>query len=85
MVYKLPQLDRQEIQAMFGLDELKKTRYFQEVAEEYEQKGEIKGQLKMVPLLLEAGFSIEEIAARAGMDVATVRQVAQQQSGSGQN
>ncbi|BAC90083.1 Rpn family recombination-promoting nuclease/putative transposase [Gloeobacter violaceus] len=38
IVYKLS-YSREEIEAMFGLEELKKTRYFQEVAEEARQKG----------------------------------------------
>jgi len=80
MVYKLPQLGREEIKAMFGLDELKKTKYFQEVAEEYEQKGKLEGKLETVPLLLGLGLSGEEIAARLGLDIETVRQAAQSQA-----
>ncbi|BAC88419.1 Rpn family recombination-promoting nuclease/putative transposase [Gloeobacter violaceus] len=38
IVYKLPQMSRQEIEAMFGLDELKQTRYFQDVQAEARQE-----------------------------------------------
>jgi predicted transposase/invertase (TIGR01784 family) len=31
LVYKFPQLSRQELETMFGLDDLKQTRYFQDV------------------------------------------------------
>lgn len=31
LVYKFPQLSRQELEIMFGLDDLKQTRYFQDV------------------------------------------------------
>lgn len=34
VLYKLPQISRQELARMFGLNELKKTRYYQEVREE---------------------------------------------------
>ncbi|BAZ11973.1 hypothetical protein NIES4071_38010 [Calothrix sp. NIES-4071] len=34
LVYKFPKLSRQELENMFSLDDLKKTRYFQDVMEE---------------------------------------------------
>jgi len=48
MVYKLPQLDRGEIQKMLNINdvELKQTRFYQDVLEEGERKGELKGELK---------------------------------------
>ena len=41
MIYKFPNLSRQEIEQMFGLSELKQTRYFQEVLQEGKQQGEL--------------------------------------------
>ncbi|MEQ8999097.1 MAG: DUF4351 domain-containing protein [Coleofasciculus sp. B1-GNL1-01] len=38
VVYKFPQLSRQEIAAMFGLSELKQTRVYQEALEEGRQR-----------------------------------------------
>jgi predicted transposase YdaD len=43
-------------------------------------EGELVGQLKMVPLLLEMGMTVEQIAERIGVDVGTVRQAAQSQT-----
>ena len=41
LVYKLPNLSREEIRAMLGLDvQLKQTRFYQEVEEEGFHKGE---------------------------------------------
>jgi predicted transposase YdaD len=39
LVYKFPQLSRQEIQAMFTLDDLKHTRVYQDAKQEGMQQG----------------------------------------------
>ncbi|MBP0020528.1 MAG: Rpn family recombination-promoting nuclease/putative transposase [Cyanobacteria bacterium SBLK] len=44
LVYKFTALSRQELEAMFGLEELKQTRYFQEVGAEFEQRGFERGE-----------------------------------------
>jgi predicted transposase/invertase (TIGR01784 family) len=77
LVYKLSNLTRQEIEAMFTLDELKQTRYFQEVAEEAKIKGQLEGKLATVPLLLQLGLTVEQIAANLDVDIEAVRKVAQ--------
>ncbi|MFM2061959.1 MAG: hypothetical protein RLZZ507_1629 [Cyanobacteriota bacterium] len=74
LVYKLTNLSRQEIEAMFTLDELKQTRYFREVAEEERTKGK----LETVPLLLQLGLTVEQIAANLGVDIEAVRKVAEE-------
>lgn len=38
VLYKLPKISRQELARMFGLNELKKTRYYQEVREEVREE-----------------------------------------------
>ncbi|MCT7957090.1 DUF2887 domain-containing protein [Laspinema palackyanum] len=81
MVYKLTDLTTQEIEAMFGLDELKQTRYFQEVAAQAEEKGKLKGKLEgkveSVPNLLEMGLTVQQIALALQLDIEQVRQVIQ--------
>lgn len=79
IVYKFPQLSRQEVEEMLGLSELKQTRVYQEALEEGRQEGRQEGKLAAVPLLLQAGVSIEQIAQQLDLDVAAVRQIAQQQ------
>lgn len=72
LIYKFTELPTKEIEAMFTLEDLKKTRVYQEA----EAEGQIKGKLETIPLLLEAGFTVEVIAERLGLDIQLVRQVA---------
>ena len=80
VVYKLPQLTPQDLEAMFGLEELKKTRYFQEVTKEAEEKGMQAGmqagKLEAVPKLLQFGLTVEQVAEALGLSIEQVRQVA---------
>ena len=73
LVYKLPQLSREEIEAMFSLDDLKQTRVYQEALEEGRQQAK----LELVPFLISLGISLEEIAARLGLELEQVQQAAQ--------
>lgn len=57
---------------MFGLDELKKTRYFQDVAQEAKQEGK----LEAVPKLLQFGLTIEQVAEALDLSIEQVRQAA---------
>jgi predicted transposase/invertase (TIGR01784 family) len=81
LVYKFTNLSRQELEAMFGLDELKQTRYFREVTEEVAAKakteGKLEGKLESVPRLLQLGLSVEQVATALGLDVEVVIQAAQ--------
>ena len=62
LVYKLPNVSREEIQAMFNFNEsdLKQTRFYQEVFREGEvvgeARGEARGEANMFALLLEHRF-----------------------------
>jgi predicted transposase/invertase (TIGR01784 family) len=85
LIYKLPQLSRKELEAMFGLEDLKKTRYFQEIAADYKVEGKLEGKLETIPLLLEAGLTVERIAQSLGLDLELVKIVAKNQSGANPN
>lgn len=76
IVYKLPNKSRQEIEAMFGLSELKQTKVYQEAF----QEGEIAAKLATVPRLLALGLSVEQIAQALELEVERVRQATQPQS-----
>lgn len=80
LVYKLPQRSRQEIEAMFGLSELKQTRVYQEALEEGREEGKREAKLESVPQLLALGLSVEQIAQALGLEVEQVRQAQEQQS-----
>ncbi|MBN3909123.1 MAG: Rpn family recombination-promoting nuclease/putative transposase [Nostoc sp. NMS1] len=84
LIYKLPRLSQEEIGKMFGLNELKQTRFYQDVFAEGEQKGKQEGRqegkLEAIPQLLGLGLSIEQIAQALGLDEQVVRQAAQPKS-----
>ncbi|WP_445630365.1 hypothetical protein [Nostoc sp. DSM 114167] len=65
---------------MFGLNELKQTRFYQDVFAEGIQEGKQEGKLEAIPQLLAFGFSIEQIAQALGLDEQVVRQAAQPKS-----
>ncbi|MEQ9486018.1 DUF2887 domain-containing protein [Coleofasciculus sp. F4-SAH-05] len=67
IVYKLPQKSREEIQAMFGLSELKQTKVYQEAKQEGFAEGEQKAKLKAIHRLMQLGLSVEMIAE--GLDL----------------
>jgi len=48
LVYKFPQLTREEIQAMFTIDDLKQTRYYQDAKQEGMQQGMQQGQANLM-------------------------------------
>ena len=77
VVAKLPQMSRKELEAMFGVDDLKKTRFAQELIAEGKIEGKIEGitegKLQTVPRLVAKGFSVEEIADILQLDVEQVR------------
>jgi predicted transposase/invertase (TIGR01784 family) len=74
LVYKLPNISREEIEAMFGLNELKQTRVYQEA----KQEGRFEAKLEAVPKLLTLGLSVEQIAQALDLDIAQVQQAVQQ-------
>lgn len=57
---------------MLNADLIRDTKIYQEAFEE----GELRAKLKMVPILLELGLSIQQIAEKLKLDVETVRDVA---------
>lgn len=83
LFYKFPIMSREDMEQMFGLSELKQTRFYQEAFQEgIEQgieQGELKGKLKAVPAMLAAGLTAEQVAEALDLSVEEVRQVAQNQ------
>jgi len=70
LVYKLPQLSTQELEQMFTLDDLKKTRVYQEVRAEV--------QVENVQRLLQIGLSLEQISIGLDLPIEEVRKIAEQ-------
>ncbi len=65
---------------MFGSNELKQTRFYQDVFAEGKQEGRQEGKLETIPQLLTLGLSIEQIAQALGLDEQVVRQAVQPKS-----
>ncbi|MEH2322058.1 MAG: Rpn family recombination-promoting nuclease/putative transposase [Nostoc sp.] len=74
VVYKFPNLSREEIETMLNLNLLKETRVYQEAKAE----GELETKLKMIPILMELGLTIQQIAERLELEVEEVRKVVQE-------
>lgn len=89
LIYKFTTLSPQEIEAMFGLSDLKQTRFYQEAKqegklegkEEGKLEGRLEGKLESIPGLLAIGLSLEQIAKALGLDVETVKKAAQTSAG----
>ncbi len=62
---------------MFGLSELKQTRFYQEAFQEGIEQGELKGKLKAVPAMLATGLTVEQVAEALDLSSEEVRQVKQ--------
>jgi predicted transposase/invertase (TIGR01784 family) len=56
---------------MLNLNILKETRVYQEAKEE----GKLETKLKMIPIFLELGLTIQQIAERLELDMEEVRKV----------
>jgi len=63
---------RQELEAMFGLTEWQKTRFYQEVKEETK--------LETIPRLLNEGLTVEQFARIVELDIDVVKHAIKQQS-----
>jgi predicted transposase YdaD len=69
LVYKFSSYSRQELEAMFGLTEWQKTRFYQEVKEETE----LETKLTTIPRLLNEGLTVEQIARILELDIEVVK------------
>jgi len=66
VIAKLPKLSRKELEIMFGVEDLRNTRFAQELMTE--------AKLETIPELLKEGFSQEKIAAILKLDLQKVRE-----------
>jgi predicted transposase/invertase (TIGR01784 family) len=61
---------------MFTLDDVKKTRLYQEIANEGRERGKLEAKLEAVTHLLDLGLTVEKIAEVLELDIEVVRQAA---------
>ncbi|MDY7023053.1 MAG: Rpn family recombination-promoting nuclease/putative transposase [Cyanobacteriota bacterium] len=79
IVYKLPQKSREEIAAMLNLtEELKQTRFYQEVKQEGIEEGREEGKLESIPRLVALGLNVEQIAQGLDLPVELVQKTVTQ-------
>lgn len=76
LIYKLPSKRREEIEAMFSLDDLKQTRYFQDVMADAKRQAK----LEAAPRLLAMGLSVEQVAEALDLEVEVVQQLSVDQN-----
>ncbi|MEG3438087.1 Rpn family recombination-promoting nuclease/putative transposase [Pannus brasiliensis CCIBt3594] len=74
-IYKLPNSNRREIEAMFSLGDLKETRVYQEALEEGREEGRREEKIDTVRRLSALGLSAEQIALGTGLSIERVRQI----------
>jgi predicted transposase/invertase (TIGR01784 family) len=75
LVYKFTNLTRQEIETMFALSDLKKTKVYQEALQEGELKGELRGRQEVALNLLKTGMNITQVAKLTGLTTAQVQEI----------
>ncbi|MGB3298541.1 MAG: Rpn family recombination-promoting nuclease/putative transposase [Phormidesmis sp.] len=72
LFYKYQNTSRAEIEAMLGISDLRSTRVFKEAKEE----GREEGLMKAIPLLLEGGVSMAQMAKQWNLEISTVENMA---------
>lgn len=76
-VYKFSNISRAEVEAMLGLT-IQETRVYQEAKEEGRQEGRQEGQREILaatlPLLLQTGLTLEQIAEQLHVDLSILRE-----------
>ncbi|WP_265578459.1 DUF2887 domain-containing protein [Microcystis aeruginosa] len=72
LAYKFTNLSRTELEAMFGLDDLRQTRLYQEAKEE----GREEAKTEVIAGLLALGLSIEQIATALQLELTKVQETA---------
>jgi predicted transposase/invertase (TIGR01784 family) len=94
LIYKLPKMNRKEIEAMFSLSDLRETKVYQEALEEGRevlkgieqgiergrQEGELSAKLNSIPRLSVLGLSVEQIAQALDLEIEQVQQVIEGQN-----
>ncbi|NET70421.1 MAG: Rpn family recombination-promoting nuclease/putative transposase [Sphaerospermopsis sp. SIO1G2] len=84
LVYKLPKMKREEIESMFGLSDLKQTRFYQEALEEGLEQGLEQGRqeakLNAVPGLVGLGLSQAQIAQVLNLSIDEVKKIVDKMS-----
>ena len=72
-------MNRQEIEAMFSLSDLRETKVYQNILGEGEEKGKEEKARQIALKMLSAGFSISEIARFTDLSPDAIKELQRQQ------
>ncbi len=75
VLYKLPQISRQELGEMFSVENLKKTRFAQEMKQEGREEGREEMKRQLINRLAARAMSPDDIAEILELDPAVVQQI----------
>ncbi|MFO7092787.1 hypothetical protein B9R42_28310 [Arthrospira platensis PCC 7345] len=75
VIYKLPQISREEIAQMLGLTDLKQTRFYQEAFADGRQEGLQQERINIVVRLANLGNSAIRIAEMLGLPLEEIQQI----------
>ncbi|MFO7089797.1 DUF2887 domain-containing protein [Arthrospira platensis PCC 7345] len=75
VIYKLPQISREEIAQMLGITDLKQTRFYQEAFADGCQEGLQQERINIVVRLANLGNSAEAIAEMLGLPLQEIQQI----------
>ncbi|TRV11512.1 MAG: DUF2887 domain-containing protein [Microcystis flos-aquae Mf_QC_C_20070823_S10D] len=79
LIYKLPKLNRKEIEKMFSLSDLRETKVYQEALEEGKEEGKEEKARQIALKMLSAGFPIPEIAQFTDLSPDAIEELQRQQ------
>ena len=74
IVYKFVNKTKEELAAMFGVDDIKQTRLYREISEEVKEEAK----LEFVKSLLREGEAIEKISRLVAVDIERVREISRE-------
>jgi predicted transposase YdaD len=81
LVYKFPRLTRKEIERMFALDDLRQTRVFQEIRDEYLQEGIQIGKQEGIQIGKQEGIQIGKQEGRREGEISLVMRLVRRKFG----
>ncbi len=74
VIDKFPNLTVEELEDMLELESLRKSKVYLEGKQEGREEGRLQQKLETIPILLELGLTIQQIAERLELDVKTVQE-----------
>ncbi|HLO84468.1 MAG TPA: DUF2887 domain-containing protein, partial [Nostocaceae cyanobacterium] len=77
--YKFTRMSREEIQAMFGLSDVKNSRFYQEAFQEGIEEGKQQERLKAISQFLKLGLTPEQIALGLSLSLEEVKRIIENQ------